>query len=57
MGLADSAVEADRRVNELQINIDGMVNHVIARRQPTAVDLRLIMGGGQGDHGHRAHRR
>jgi phosphate transport system protein len=44
MALADSAVEADRRVNELQISIDGMVNHVIARRQPTAVDLRLIMG-------------
>lgn len=44
MALADSAIEADRRVNELQVSIDSMVNHVIARRQPTAVDLRLIMG-------------
>jgi phosphate transport system protein len=44
MALADSVIEADRRVNELQVSIDSMVNHVIARRQPTAGDLRLIMG-------------
>lgn len=42
--LADSVIAADRRVNELQIELDQMVNHVIARRQPTASDLRLIMG-------------
>jgi phosphate transport system protein len=42
--LADSVIAADRRVNDLQIELDRMVNHVIARRQPTASDLRLIMG-------------
>jgi phosphate transport system protein len=41
---ADIAIANDRRVNELQIELDQMVNHVIARRQPTASDLRLVMG-------------
>ncbi|HXF47731.1 MAG TPA: phosphate signaling complex protein PhoU [Burkholderiaceae bacterium] len=42
--LADAVIEADRRVNELEIDLDRLVNHVIARRQPTAGDLRMIMG-------------
>jgi phosphate transport system protein len=42
--LADNVIAADRRVNDLQIELDQMVNHVIARRQPTASDLRLVMG-------------
>ncbi len=42
--LAQSAIDADDRVDELERDIDRMVNHVIARRQPTAVDLRMIMG-------------
>jgi phosphate transport system protein len=42
--LADNVIAADRRVNDLQIELDRMVSHVIARRQPTASDLRLIMG-------------
>jgi phosphate transport system protein len=41
---ADEAIASDRRVNELQIELDRAVNNVIARRQPTASDLRLIMG-------------
>jgi len=41
---AERVVSADRRVNDLEIELDRAVNHVIARRQPTAVDLRLIMG-------------
>jgi phosphate transport system protein len=41
---ADAAIASDRRVNDLQIELDQMVNHVIARRQPTASDLRLVMG-------------
>jgi phosphate transport system protein len=44
IGLAEGVIAADRRVNELQIELDQLVNHVIARRQPTASDLRLIMG-------------
>lgn len=42
--LADAAIETDRRVNECEIDLDRLVNHVIARRQPTAGDLRMIMG-------------
>jgi len=41
---ADTAIANDRRVNELQLDLDKMVNHLIARRQPTAGDLRMIMG-------------
>jgi phosphate transport system protein len=41
---ADAAIASDKRVNDLQIELDQMVNHVIARRQPTASDLRLVMG-------------
>ena len=42
--LAQQAIDADRRVNELEMDLDQMVNHVIARRQPTAGDLRMITG-------------
>jgi phosphate transport system protein len=45
--LAESAIQADRRVNDLQIDLDKMINGVIARRQPTAIDLRMIMGVGK----------
>jgi len=40
---ADTAIANDRRVNELQLDLDMMVNHVIARGQPTAGDLRMVM--------------
>jgi phosphate transport system protein len=42
--LAQQAIDADRRVNELEIDLDQMVNYIIARRQPTAGDLRMITG-------------
>ena len=42
--LAQQAIDADKRVNELEIDLDQMVNNVIARRQPTAGDLRMITG-------------
>ena len=42
--LADRVIQADRRVNELEIDLDRAVHHIIARRQPTAGDLRMIMG-------------
>jgi phosphate transport system protein len=41
---ADRVVSADRRVNDLEIELDRAVNNVIARRQPAASDLRMIMG-------------
>jgi phosphate transport system protein len=37
-------VETDRKVNDLEIAIDDDCAHVIARRQPTASDLRLVLG-------------
>jgi phosphate transport system protein len=37
-------LENDRDVNELEKVIDGDCIHIIAKRQPTASDLRLIMG-------------
>ncbi len=37
-------VEADRKVNDLEIAIDDDCAHIIARRQPTAVDLRMVLG-------------
>jgi phosphate transport system protein len=40
--MADQAITADKRVNELEVDLDQMVNHLIARRQPTAGDLRMI---------------
>jgi phosphate transport system protein len=42
--LAQQAIDADKQVNELEIDVDQMVNYMIARRQPTAGDLRMITG-------------
>lgn len=39
-----TTVEADRAINDLEKEIDDQCAHVIAKRQPTASDLRLIMG-------------
>jgi phosphate transport system protein len=44
MEMATSAIDTDDRVDEMELEIDRMVNNVIARRQPTAGDLRMIMG-------------
>ena len=41
--LANRVVETDQQVNALQKKIDNDCIHVIAKRQPTASDLRLIM--------------
>ncbi|OQA31754.1 MAG: Phosphate-specific transport system accessory protein PhoU [Betaproteobacteria bacterium ADurb.Bin341] len=41
--LATRVVDTDKQVNALQKNIDNDCIHVIAKRQPTASDLRLIM--------------
>jgi phosphate transport system protein len=41
---AERVIGADRRVNDLEIELDRAVNNVIARRQPAASDLRMIMG-------------
>lgn len=41
--LAERVVENDRAVNEMQIKIDDECTRVLARRQPAASDLRLVL--------------
>jgi phosphate transport system protein len=41
--LADEVIAYDHSVNALEVQIDEDVSHIIARRQPTASDLRLVM--------------
>jgi phosphate transport system protein len=43
-GTALAVLENDREVNALEKSIDDDCIHIIAKRQPTASDLRLIMG-------------
>ena len=40
----EQVIENDRRVNEYEVSIDTECSHIIARRQPAASDLRMIMG-------------
>ncbi len=41
--LADEVISNDHRVNALEVSIDEDCSHIIARRQPAAGDLRMIM--------------
>jgi phosphate transport system protein len=41
--LAERVIENDHRVNGLEVQIDEDCSHIIARRQPAAGDLRMIM--------------
>jgi phosphate transport system protein len=42
--LAEQVVANDSRVNEFEVGIDDDCAHIIAKRQPTASDLRMILG-------------
>lgn len=43
IGLADQVIEQDHQVNRSEVELDEACTHIIARRQPTASDLRTIM--------------
>ncbi len=43
LALAEQVVRDDHRVNALEVQIDEDCAHIIARRQPAAQDLRMIM--------------
>jgi len=42
--LLEQVIESERRVNDYEMTIDTECSHIIARRQPAASDLRMIMG-------------
>ena len=41
--VADQVISTERQVNALEVEIDHELSSIIARRQPTARDLRLLM--------------
>jgi len=41
--LIEQVISRDHRVNAMEVSIDEICNQIIARRQPTASDLRMIM--------------
>ena len=43
VALAERIVDDDFKVNALEVSIDEQCTNIIARRQPTASDLRLVM--------------
>ncbi|MBI3902317.1 MAG: phosphate signaling complex protein PhoU [Nitrosomonadales bacterium] len=43
VALMNRVIADDHRVNALEVEIDESCNHIIARRQPAAGDLRMVM--------------
>jgi phosphate transport system protein len=41
--LLENVIRDDARINQMEIEIDALCNQVIAKRQPTAIDLRMIV--------------
>jgi phosphate transport system protein len=41
--LLENVIRDDERVNQMETEIDALCNQVIAKRQPTAIDLRMIV--------------
>ena len=41
--VADRVIQCESQVNALEVEIDRELSSIIARRQPTAIDLRLLM--------------
>lgn len=47
LDLAEQVIIRDQLVDEMEIIIDDACAHIVAKRQPTAIDLRLIMAIGK----------
>jgi phosphate transport system protein len=45
--LVESVIAGDEAVDEMEIAIDSDCSHIIAKRQPTAVDLRMVLAVGK----------
>lgn len=45
--LATSVIEHEQQVNTFEVSIDEECTHILARRQPAASDLRLVMAVGK----------
>lgn len=45
--LIEMVIARDQGVDALEITIDDACTHIVARRQPTAIDLRTVMGVGK----------
>ena len=43
MGAIDQVIAGDHRVNSLEVELDEACSHIIAKRQPAAGDLRLVI--------------
>src|ERR671918_1890395 len=43
MELIDKVIAEDHRVNAIEVELDEACSHIIARRQPAAQDLRLLV--------------
>ena len=41
--LLEAVIRYDDRINQMEIEIDALCNQVIAKRQPTAIDLRMVV--------------
>jgi len=43
MAMIEKVIADDHRVNAMEVELDELCSHIIARRQPAAVDLRLLI--------------
>ena len=41
--LLEAVIRDDDRINQMEIEVDALCNQVIAKRQPTAIDLRMVV--------------
>ena len=45
--LIEEVILRDQNVDEMEVSIDNACAHIVARRQPTAIDLRMVMAVGK----------